>query len=325
MIGVHLVRILVITPIEHIGGVRQILESIGVVDYLDDPSPSDVRAIISNYEAIFTNPNKSKVYLGEEILSGAKKLRAICTPSTGTNHIDLVYASTRGWSVIALKDERELITQISSTAELALALTLSAIRNLVPSHNAAMKGEWDYTKYIGRQMNFLSIGVIGYGRLGQMYSRYCKAFGSRILVYDPYTEVEDLDFEQTSDLDQLLRTSDVISIHVHPSAQTADLLNATKFKKMKAEVFIINTSRGEVINEKDLVEFLKNNPAARAGVDVLTNEVKERHSSPLLNFAKTSQQVIVTQHIGGMTREAQNLAYGHAAKMLRNFFEDNRS
>ncbi len=315
------VRILVITPVRHIPGVQETLESIGVVDYIDDPSPSELRAKVPKYDAIFTNPNKSKVYLGEETLSEAKKLRVICTASTGTNHIDRIYASTRGWEILALTDQRDLIEQISSTAELALALTLSAIRGVVPTHNAALTGEWDYTKYIGRQMNFLSVGVIGYGRLGRMYSRYCNALGSRVFVYDPYVYIDNSGAKQVNDLDELLKNVDVVSIHVHPSEETIGLLNADRFKKMKADVCIINTSRGEVINEEDLVNFLKKNPAARVGVDVLTNEVKDRHASPLLNYANTCDQVTITQHIGGMTREAQSLAYGYAARMLQMFFK----
>ncbi|HQI19779.1 MAG TPA: NAD(P)-dependent oxidoreductase, partial [Leptospiraceae bacterium] len=89
--------------------------------------------------------------------------------------------------------------------------------------------------------------------------------------------------------------------------------------RMKKDVLLINTARGEIINESDLVGFLKNNPEARAGVDVLADEIKNRLNSPLLDYAKSGRQVVITQHIGGMTREAQEIAYGHAARMLHSF------
>jgi len=193
-------KILVITPVRHITGVPEILESIGEVVYLDDPSVSEVIAEIEPYDAILTNPNKSKVFIGKEVLDAAKNLKVICTASTGTNHIDKVYAAQLGLPILALTEEREVISRISSTAELAFALTLACLRHVVRSHNDALEGGWDYTKYIGRQMNCLTVGVIGYGRLGTMYANYCKAFGSRVLVYDPYKKVDDDALEQVMNL-----------------------------------------------------------------------------------------------------------------------------
>jgi len=315
-------KILVITPIRHIKGVQEILESIGEVKYVDDPTPSEVISIISSYNAIYTNPNKSKVFIGKELLDAAKNLNVICTASTGTNHIDKDYVAKLGLPILSLTEEREVINKISSTAELAFALTLAGIRHLVNGHYSALSGEWDYTKFIGRQMNCLTIGVIGYGRLGSMYANYCKAFGSRVIVYDPYKEVLDHDMEQVDELKILLKNADIVAIHVHITNETLGMINAECFNHMKDDVLLVNTARGDIVNESDLVNFLENNSQAKVATDVLSDEIRNRLNSPLLKHAMISNQVIITPHIGGMSREAQEIAYGHAAKRLANYFEE---
>lgn len=312
-------KILVITPVRHIAGVPEILEAAGQVTYMDDPTLSEVIAVIGKYDALYTNPNKSKVFIGSEVINAAKNLKVICTASTGTNHIDKIYAADKGLPILALTEEREVIGRISSTAELAFALTLAGLRHVVRSHNAVLNGEWDYTRYIGRQMNYLTIGVIGYGRLGAMYSRYCQAFDSRILVYDPYKNVDCDGLQQVNDLSVLLRESDVVAIHVHVTDETLGMMNAAYFTQMKKDVLLVNTSRGDIVNEADLVTFLRANPHARVATDVLADEIRYRPASPLLQYAHDSEQVIITPHIGGMSREAQEIAYGHAANRLSEF------
>jgi phosphoglycerate dehydrogenase-like enzyme len=315
-------KILVITPVRHIIGVPEVLESAGEVTYMDDPSVEEVISVIGGYDAIFTNPNKSKVFIGKDILDAAKKLKVICTASTGTNHIDKPYVEKLGLPILSLTEERDVINRISSTAELAFSLTLASLRHVVKSHKAVLEGEWNYEKYIGRQMNCLTIGSIGYGRLGSMYSKYCKAFDSRVLVYDPYKKVEDQGIEQVDNLEYLLQESDVIAIHVHVTEETIGMINRACFDIMKKDVVLVNTARGDMVNEVDLVSFLQSNPGARVATDVLANEIKNRLGSPLLKYAMVSDQVIITPHIGGMCREAQEIAYGHAAHRLQSFFNE---
>jgi D-3-phosphoglycerate dehydrogenase / 2-oxoglutarate reductase len=315
-------KILVITPVKHIAGVQKTLENTGYTTYMDDPTFEEVIRVIGEYDAIYTNPNKSKVFIGTELIDRANNLKVICTASTGTNHIDKAYAQKINLPILSLTEEREVINCISSTAEHAFALTMASLRHVIKSHNKAIEGEWDYTNYIGRQMNHLTIGVIGYGRLGSIYCQYCRAFDSRVLVYDPYKKVKDNKLEQVSDLSCLLEKSDVIAIHVHVTEETLGMINIECFKKMKNDVLIINTSRGDIVNELDLVAFLKKTPKAHVATDVLVDEIRNRQDSPLLKYAQQSDQVVITQHIGGMTREAQEIAYGHAANRLSKFFAD---
>jgi len=314
-------KILVITPVTHIKNVPEVLQSIGKVTFFDDPSLGQVLEIISGYDAIYTNPNKSKVFIGRELLDKASNLKVICTASTGTNHIDVSYAKEINIPILSLTEERSVINQISSTAELAFSLTLASLRHVVKSHKAVLDGEWDYEKYIGRQMSSLTVGVIGYGRLGGMYAKYCNAFDAEVISYDPYEKINIHGVEQVHKLSELLHRSNVIAIHVHVNDETIGMINKTCFDNMNSDVIIVNTSRGDIVNESDLVGFLKSNKDARIATDVLENEIKDRENSPLLEFAKSSDQVIITPHIGGMSLEAQEIAYGHAANRLKNFFE----
>ena len=135
-------KVLVITPVKHINGVIGKLETIGCVTYLDDPLPSDLIQIIDQYDAIFTNPNKSKIFLGKDILSKARNLKVISTASTGTNHIDLNYTGENNIKILALTEERSAINLITSTAEHAFALTLSSLRNVVLSSKDVFDGNW---------------------------------------------------------------------------------------------------------------------------------------------------------------------------------------
>ena len=318
-------KLLVITPVKHIRGVCDQLEYFADVRYENDPVLSTILPQIENYDALFTNPNKSKIYIGKDLIDAGKKLKVICTASTGTNHIDKDYAMSKGITIISLTEEREVINKISSTAEHAFALTLSSIRNIPKSYSSVLEGHWDYEKFIGRQMDGLTIGVIGYGRLGSIYSKYCLAFASKVLVYDPYKNIDNKNIQQISDINKLLIKSDVISIHVHVTDETKNMVTHKWFNKMKPDALIVNTSRGDIIYEPDLIKYLSKNKSAKIATDVLADEIRSRKDNCLLKFASESDQVLITPHIGGMTKEAQEIAYNHAGKLLKNYFKANKT
>ena len=136
------------------------------------------------------------------------------------------------------------------------------------------------------------------------------------LVLDNYK------IKQVENISQLLSESNVISYHVHVTDETKNMVNSTWLKEMKPNVLLVNTSRGDIIIENDLVEFLSSNNQAKIATDVLAEEIQNRKKSPLLKYAGESNQVIITPHIGGMTREAQEIAYNHAATLLDEYFKD---
>lgn len=315
-------KLLIATPISHIDGLDSFLKSFTKTIMFENTDEKFIADKIKNVDAIYINPNKSKVYYGEKILKKAKKLKVICTASTGTNHIDLVYAKNNNITILSLTKQFSVIKRISSTAELATTLSLMAVRNTYFAINSVKNKNWNYESFIGRQTTNLSVGVVGYGRLGKIYANHMLALGSEVYVYDPYVKIKKKsNLHQLKFLEDIFIKSDVISLHVHADQKNLNLIDNKILKFAKKDCIIINTSRGEIINENHICTFLKQNPNARLYVDVLADEIKNKFNSPIYKFFKRKKntQICITPHIGGMTKEGQLIAYFHAAKMLKKF------
>ncbi|MCG8315921.1 MAG: hypothetical protein MI976_22140 [Pseudomonadales bacterium] len=314
-------RLLCITPVLHIEGLMQRLEKVFDVVYIPDPDSAEL-AKHNNCNIIFTNPNKTKVYLGKESLNTFSDLEVIATASTGTVHIDKDYCQARGVRLISLTREIPVLERISSTAEHAFLLTLAACRNIIPACRSVDHGEWDYERFVGRQLNQLVVGVVGFGRLGKMYSHYAKSFGARVLVCDPYLEeqIETSGYSR-SDLQGVFTACDIISLHIHATQENQHIVNVDLLDKAKSNLMLINTSRGEVINEKDLLKFILDNPTAKYYTDVLTDEYLGLNKSLLYSSEVYGKQIVVTPHIGGMTIDAQLIAYNHCLDMVCELLE----
>ena len=313
--------ILVITPIKHINGLVNKMKTIGNTVLLDDPTEKEVFKIISNFEIIFTNPNKSKVYIGKKLIDKSNKLKIIVTASTGLIHIDTDYARKKKIKVISLTKEHKILKTVTSTAEHALALTMVGLRNIYSGFNSVKNYQWNYENFIGRQVNKLTIGVVGYGRLGLMYANYFLALNARVIVFDPYVKIKNNKILQVKNINSLIEESDVISFHIHASKKNINFFDNKQFKNLKKNVLIINTSRGEIINEKNLLIHLKKNHKTRYYTDVLSDEYVNKKSNDLIKYSKVSDQILITPHIGGMTTEAQEIAYNHAVKLLIKFLK----
>ncbi len=320
-------KILIITPIEHLKNVKDILLSISnsEIVFLPNCKINDIDKHKDSF-AIFTNPNKSNIYLGRKTLSSFKKLKIICTASTGTIHIDKSFCSDNKIEIISLTEERNIINKIPSTAEHAFALMLSSIRNIPKAIQSVKNDLWNYEPYIGRQIKSLRVGVIGYGRLGTFFANYCDAFGANVIVYDPYKSVIHPRIKQTDNMTFLAKTTEIISLHVHVTKETQGMINSSFLNHCNKSLHLINTSRGEIVNENDLVNFLNNNKKSKYATDVLSEEINGIKNNPIKKYFETNQeQVIITPHIGGMTEEAQNMAYEHAANLLKNAISHSRS
>lgn len=314
-------KILCITPIDHIPGINDLLSSIGKLTILSDPSKEDIISADKDFEIIFTNPNKSKIFIGEELFSDWNNLVCVCTASTGTVHIDKDFLKKKQVKLISLTKEYDVLSGISSTAELAFTIMMASLRKIIPANKSVHEEIWDYELFVGRQMDKLNICVFGYGRLGKMFANYSKVFGSKVFVYDPYKKIPN-DFIGLTSIDDNLKDIDVISIHMHVNKETENFFNKTFFKKLKPSVLIVNTSRGELVNEDDLIEFLESNPQAKVASDVLSGEIFGFNKSKLYQYSKKSSQVLLTPHIGGMTIDAQEIAYSHASNLLINYIKD---
>ena len=315
-------KLLCITPIEHIGDLKQRIEKDFDLIYLPDPLKEDVIQH-NDAEIIFTNPNKTKVFLGEELLESFSKLKVITTASTGTVHIDKEYCQKTNIDVISITKELDTLRKVTSTAEFAFTLTLAAVRNLIPAVESVNRMEWDYEQFIGRQLNCLTIGIIGYGRLGKMYAKFTDGFDANILVCDPYNEGEvHSDGYSSCSIQKIFEQSDVIALHIH--AQDNEKLIGEKLLNFcKKNLILINTSRGEIVDEEFIIRFGKQNEEFKYFSDVLTNEYLGLNQSDLYKYSLTNDNFVITPHIGGMSIDAQILAYGRAFEMLREYVSNN--
>jgi len=314
-------KLLCITPVKHIDGFVSRLEQYFDLTYLPDPVESELAAY-DEVEVIFTNPNKTKVFLGPKVLKGLPKLKVIATASTGTVHIDKDYCKEVSIEVVSLTKEIPVLERITSTAEHAFLLTLAACRNLVKACKSVDSAEWDYEKFVGRQMNQLKVGVLGYGRLGKMYAKYAADFGAEVLVCDPY--IPDLASScphRIVSAEQLFTECDVVSIHIHATKDNTKFVNQKFLDLAKPNLLLINTARGEVICETDILSFLGENPKAKYYTDVLFEEFRGVENNALYSSALYGEQVVITPHIAGMTIDAQQIAYNHCLVLLVDFLQ----
>jgi D-3-phosphoglycerate dehydrogenase len=164
---------------------------------------------------------------------------------------------------------------------------------------------------MGRQIKDLNIGIIGYGRLGKMMYKYCRSFGAKVMVYDPYvTNIA------CNSLENMISNADVISLHVHVTPETKYMINKEILGYCKKSPYIINTSRGEIVNETDIVNALKLGLISGYGADVVENEFDDLTKSPIIKAMNAGENIIVTPHTGGMTVEGQTRAYKWAINKL---------
>ena len=314
-------KLLIVTPVDHLEGfLKKAKKNFKLVNYLKNPSINDVYKNIKNTNYIFTNPNMSQFKIDKKIINAGKKLKCICTASTGTNHIDIKYANKKNIHIISLKKYKRILEKIPSTAELAFTLMMVSIRNIIPASNSVEKYQWSYLEFIGEQLKEKKIGVLGYGRLGRIFANFCLKFGAKVYFYDPFKKNISKKIKKVSNLKSFLKSIDILSIHIHLNESTKNFLNKSLLRHLKKNILIINTSRGEIINEDDLIKFLKKNQNSKFAADVISHELGNIFKSKLIKyFKKNKNRVLLTPHLGGSTYQAQQMAYFSSFENLIDF------
>ena len=261
-----------------------------------------------------------QVRFDKAVIARAKRLKFLSTPSTGTDHIDCADLAAAGIELLSNKTEFAMLDQVTATAELAWGLILAAVRKIPWGHNTAMQGIWARERFRGHQIAYKTLGILGVGRLGKMVATYGNAFRMRVLGCDVKTL--DVPGVQQVDFDTLLRESDVISIHIHLTEETRNLLSKKEFDKMKDGVVIVNTSRGAIINEADFHAALQSGKVRAAGLDVIEGEWRtDLVNHPLIQYAREHENVVIMPHLGGITWESQLMAFEFTANKLADALE----
>ncbi|PNH19009.1 phosphoglycerate dehydrogenase [Lachnospiraceae bacterium] len=243
--------------------------------------------------------------IDREILDAAKNLKFIGVCAVGLNHIDLDYAKEKGIQVFNAPG-----LNANAVAELTISKMLDISRNTIPAnHDVKENHIWDKYKYIGRELRGKTLGIMGFGRIGRRVGELGKAFKMDIVAYDPFLKPEQFEAEGAKGMgvEELIRTSDFISIHVPLTPETKNLFNKESIGRMKDGAVVLNMSRGGIVNEKDMYEALKEGRIGGYASDVLENELagsglsgNDEFNSPLFEC----DNFIVTPHLGAQTTDA---------------------
>ena len=236
---------------------------------------------------------RSSTQLTKQIIEKGEKLKIIARCGVGVDNIDVEYAKSKN-----IKVTNSPSANLISVVELTVALIINAARKINLSDSHLKDGKWDRKEFVGMELYGKQLGIVGYGKAGRLVSEIMQSFGMSIAFYDPY--VKDWDGpEKSLELDELLSTSDVISIHVIKNKETENLISKEKLDLLKESAILINTSRGGVVDENYLIELIRLKKLFGAGLDVYSQEPPKN----IDNFADIN--LITTPHIGASTNEAQ--------------------
>ena len=315
-----MISILNIEPKEYSIKAKAILKTIGKVD--DGPlTRKNLIQKISGYDVLILRLGH---HIDMEILDAAENLKVISTPTTGLDHIDTDYAKEKKIDILSLKGETEFLEDVYATAEHTWALVLALTRKGPQSFQSVKNGEWDRDSFKGKELHGSTLGIVGFGRIGKKIAKYGQAFGMKVITYTKGI-IEQVDgVIQVGSLPILLKQSDIISIHVPLDSTTRKMFKHKEFISMKKGALLINTSRGEIVDEDSLMNAIKNGGLAGAAIDVLTDEagLLQKKKSLIIEFAKNDNRLIITPHIGGATFESMEKTEIFMANKVVNYFKE---
>jgi D-3-phosphoglycerate dehydrogenase len=249
-----------------------------------------------------------------EMLRRAPKLRIISCATTGSDHIAQDEAERRGIEIRTLREDPELLRDLTPAAELTWALVMACSRRLVPAVAHVKAGNWQREQFPGVMLRGRTLGLVGCGRIGQWMAHYAAAFGMRVVGYDPKVDPWPSGIER-AELLEVVEQADVLSVHVHLNESTRALISADVFEHMKPGAIFINTSRGAVADETALLKALQTGRLAAAGLDVLEGE-PDIETHPLLDYARSRDNLLVTPHCGGFSPDAVRIVCRRAAEKV---------
>jgi D-3-phosphoglycerate dehydrogenase len=242
---------------------------------------------------------RSATQVDAEALAAAPRLKVVARAGIGLDNVDVPAATARGVMVVNAPQ-----SNVVSAAEQAVALLLACARNIAPANQALKAGRWQRSKWTGVEIADKTVGVVGLGRIGVLFAQRMSAFGTRLIAYDPYistTRAAQIGVKLVT-LDELLRESDFISIHLPKTPETVGLIGKEQLALCKPTVRVVNAARGGLVDEQALADALASGQIAGAGIDVFATEPCT--DSPLFAF----DSVVVSPHLGASTVEAQDKA-----------------
>jgi D-3-phosphoglycerate dehydrogenase len=275
------------------------------VDTAFDDGDFDLEARIGDYDGLLI---RSATKVTADLIEKATNLKAIGRAGVGVDNVDVPAATKRG-IVVANAPESNVVT----AAEHTMALLLALARNVPQAHAALVQGQWERSKWSGVELDGKTLGILGFGRIGQLVAQRAKGFGMRVIAFDPYVSADryrELGVEKADSSDALYREADFLTLHLPKTPETEGWLDAAALAKCKDGVRILNVARGPLIVDEDLEAALDSGKVGGAALDVFRSEPVTEH--PL--FGRPN--VIVTPHLGASTAEATDRAGFQAAEQV---------
>ncbi len=244
-----------------------------------------------------------------ELIGGADRLKVIGRAGTGVDNVDIEAATKRGILVVNAPESNSV-----AAAEHTIAMALAVARNVPQAHGSLVSGHWERSRFGGNELYGKTLGVIGFGRIGQLVAKRALAFDMDVIAYDKFVAAErfrELGVEGADTSDELYARADIVTIHLPKTPETINWIDAETISKMKDGVRIVNCARGELVDLDALVEGLESGKVAGAALDVFPTEPMTEH--PLFG----RDNVVVTPHLGASTEEAQDRAGVITAEQVR--------
>ena len=275
------------------------------VDVKTDWADGELAEQIGAYDGILI---RSATKLTPELIDKATNMKAIGRAGVGVDNVDVPSATKRG-IVVANAPQSNVVT----AAEHTMALLLAVARNVPQAHASLVAGRWDRSKYSGTELMDKTLGILGFGRIGQLVAARAQSFGMRIVAFDPYVGADryrELGVDKAETSDEVYAQADFITVHLPKTPETEGWLDAEAFAKMKDGVRILNVARGPLIVDEDLQAALDSGKVGGAALDVFRSEPITEH--PLFGYPN----VVVTPHLGASTAEATDRAGFQAAEQV---------
>ena len=273
------------------------------------PTQEELAAIIGDYDVLIMRVDPA---INKDILDAASNLKVIGVCSVGLNHIDMDTAKAKNIQVFNAPGLND-----NAVAELTIAKMLEISRHTIPACiDVKVNKTWDKYKFMGRELRGKTLGILGFGRVGQRVGKLAHAFQMEVVAYDPYLPAYVFDQEQSKSVsvEELLKVSDFVSIHMPLTPETKNLINAQSITTMKDGVVVLNMARGGIVNEQDMYEALKSGKVGGYASDVMENELAAGgltegagFDSPLFEC----ENFIVTPHLGAQTVDAAEKIGAH--------------
>ena len=293
---------------------RSLLEAHYDVVIKNIQNENELLTYIEDVEVVFV---RLKFYISKEVIDKAVNLKYILTATTGLDHIDVDYFESKGGQVVSLKDAHQFLETISSTAEHTWGLMLALIRRLPQAVVSVNQGFWDRDRFKGHNLQSLKLGILGLGRVGKQVEHYAVAFGMEIGFYDSNQSKKSERSKNFFSAENLLAWSDIVSVHIPLNEENVDYLNANLLMHLKPNAYLINTSRGVLVDEFAIETLIKQKHLAGYAADVLANEIEGIiGDNPLVHLARQGYNVILTPHIAGCTYESMKMTEDFVANLL---------